>query len=77
MKREQCDEISPLLYIESYAFADQVVDLKLDTCGKGRSYIVVRTLDGKTICSPCLEERAVVLSARFIEHYKTNAKIVT
>lgn len=75
-KKERCAEVKSLLDIEGYAQSGQVSRVSLTDCDKNRNYIIVELIDGKTVCSPCMDTDIIRVSIRIIEHYVNTVKLV-
>lgn len=74
---ERCTDVLQLLDIEGYAYIGMVEEARVYKCGKRKSIIVVELRDGKTLCTPCLEDDVVRISIRVIELYTKAVKLVS
>ncbi|MEM3980949.1 MAG: hypothetical protein QXF79_06835 [Ignisphaera sp.] len=76
MRISPCDETRPLLDIESLAYVDRIRKLDIHACGKNKRYIIVETIEGQKLCSPCVDEEVISLSIKMIEHYSKKVKLI-
>ncbi|MEM2398197.1 MAG: hypothetical protein QW552_08755 [Ignisphaera sp.] len=77
MQASMCDETKPLLDIEGLAYIGKIGKLSIHVCGKNKKYIVIETVEGQRLCSPCADEDVISLSVKMIEHYSKSAKLVS
>lgn len=72
---EICSELKNLLDLESYAYADMILDIKIQECGKKAKQIVVELVDKRKICSSCLDETLITQSMKILEFYTKSIKL--
>ena len=72
MSEASCEETLNIYDLEGFALAGLVKESSYIDCGKNKVRIILTLVDGKIVCSECLEKDIAELSKRVIEFYKVN-----
>ena len=63
--------------IEGMAMARKVVSYTIERCERHRARLVVVTVEGEKVCTPCIDTESVELCRRVIELYTQTLNLVT
>lgn len=75
LRDEDCQKYVSLADIEGYAMNCMVANAEARECDEHRRYLVVGLVDGRILCSECVDSISAEISLRVVEYYTKYARL--